>query len=238
MGFFDKFIKITEDDSPEVQQAVPISNNNQNVSHVQTSQTISINPASSPIVTPPPTTPQTEPDMELVKSFYQDLIDEKTVSGNYLELKKNAEALSTMGFSEQQRFQAALKIMQTAHPNVTKEDMVSSVDSYIKKIDEISSLGESQCEEKMKVIGTSRQNEMNQCDALIRQKEEKITHLENEINTLKSDILVQKAEIERLTQQQATDVANLCQERLVFRASIEYVKSSLTKDKNIINLIS
>ena len=250
--FINKFIQVS--DEPD-EQPVEIQQNAQQLASVapaqvpnqtsnKLSQTVSQQPMTQqPVVNANPFIQNTAtvqpasptPNMETVKSLYQDLIDADGLPREYLDFKNNADALINMGMSDKQRFEAALRILQVRDKTIDKNRLINGVVSYIKKLQEIKDNALNECETKRAQINSYGESQIASNQMTIDNKRELISKLQSEIASYDEEInhlLLQNNDVTVKKQEQLTE---LDQTLATFQASVQYVETALNSDKELIN---
>ena len=171
------------------------------------------------------------PSEDMVSKIWDQIISRNLPGPDYLELRNNASALEGLPLSEEQRLEAAFKVLKKTYPNLSKTVILKSIDTYLGIVEEERKAGLQECQSaRTQVIGEkeSRLKVMRDTNAeTLKQIEElKKRYDETEAN-------INKLEHEVLSASQQLDA----KERM-FNASIESAISVLNSDKNKISTLN
>ncbi len=163
-------------------------------------------------------------DGDMVAKIWEQIINRNLPGPDYLELRNNASALEGLPLSEEQRLEAAFKVLKKTYPSLTKETILKSIDTYVGVVNEERASGLEQCQSaRMATIGEkeSRLKVMRETDNdIIKQIEE----LQKRHVKMSNDISVMENEISTASSQLET-------KEKAFLASIESALSVLASDK-------
>lgn len=172
-------------------------------------------------------------DEETVNKLWQVIIEENLPGPDYVELRNNVSAIFETGLAtdELQIFKAAYNVLKKSYPQLTKDIILKSIDTYKDMIEQEKANGLAQFEELRKTrVGTK--------NAEIENLKLRRTALENEIKSKKeelSKIGVDLSKLEDEVEENTTDI-NLQVQK--FESSIKKVLQTLDSDKNKINSLN
>ena len=176
-------------------------------------------------VSTPVSTMSTNDDNEnIVKDLWNVILNKNLPGPDYLEVVNSAAKLESMGLPEDKRYEAAFKMLTASYPNFTKDDLLSSIDTYIGFIQEELVEGKKQCQEKRAANIGDRQMRIQQLNEHANSILLEIEKLQQEHK--KSLESVKKLEAEVAEATQAID-----REEIVFNNSVNVVLERLNSDK-------
>lgn len=165
-----------------------------------------------------------EADETMVAQIWDRIIARNLPGPDYLELRNNASALEGLPLSEEQRLEAAFKVLKRTYPTLTKDIILNSIDTYIGVVSEEKEYGLNQCREaREKTIG-EKESRIKLMRDTNEEKRRQWNELKKEIDA--TDATINKMEHEILTAKQEMEH----QER-AFLASIDSANSVLMSDK-------
>lgn len=171
------------------------------------------------------------PSDEMVSKIWDQIISRNLPGPDYLELRNNASALEGLPLNEEQRLEAAFKVLKKTYPNLTKDVILRSIDTYVGVVEEERTAGLEECkkarqatigekESRLKVMRETNAETLKQIEELKKRYDE----TENNINNMEHEILSAKQQLDN-------------KERM-FNASIENALSVLKSDKNKISTLN
>jgi len=171
------------------------------------------------------------PSDEMVSKIWDQIISRNLPGPDYLELRNNASALEDLPLTEEQRLEAAFKVLKKTYPNLSKDIILRSIDTYLGVVEEERAAGLEECKKaRMQTVGEkeSRLKVMRETNAeTLKQIEElkkRYDETEASINAMEHDIL-------SATQQ-------LDSKERMFNASIDSALSVLKSDKSKISTLN
>ena len=170
-------------------------------------------------------------DENMVSKIWDQIISRNLPGPDYLELRNNASALESLPLSEEQKLEAAFKVLHNQYPNLSKEVILKSIDTYIGIVDEEKRAGLEECkkardltvgekESRVKVMRETNVEILKQIDDLKKRYDE----TQQKIGSMEHEILSDKQELDT-------------KERM-FNDSIQTVISVLMNDKNKISMLN
>lgn len=164
-------------------------------------------------------------DEDMVSQIWQQIINRNLPGPDYLELRNNASALEGLPLSEEQRLEAAFKVLKKTYPNLTKEVILKSIDTYIGVVNEEKASGIEQCkklrastigekESRLKVMRETNEETLRQINELKKRYDETTAN----INSMEHEILTASQELDA--------------KEKAFIASVESAMSVLVTDKS------
>ena len=151
-------------------------------------------------------------------------IEENNLEGfDYLEFRNSLQSLQKMQMDERTRFQSAAAMAQTM--GVKTEEILKTADHYLNvlKLEE-NKFQEALANQRVKQIG-SKEEELKQLEALVKQKSAQIQQLQKEITASQQKATGLESEIEAA-------VIKVKQTSADFQASYESVANQITEDVN------
>lgn len=115
----------------------------------------------------------------------------KIEGGDYMQLKKaaNSEGMQCIP-DESVRFQAAFATLKSVNPNLTKDIILSSIDTYINEMNKQRDIAIDQVEKKRKInVGDKSK--------AIADKQNQIAELQNQIVKLSTEVSTMKEEVDK-----------------------------------------
>ena len=216
-GFFDLFFE--EDKKEEVKNEPIQQEEPSTTAFVSTS---SVSPVNSTVA-----------DEEMVKKLWQVIIDENLPGPDYVELKNNMAAISESGLTtdEIQIIKAAYNVLKKQYPQLTKQVILDSIDTYKGIIEQEKKNAAEQFEDL-------RKNRVGTKNAEIEALKTERTALEDEIKKKKEklgEIAINLSKLEDEVQENTNDI-NLQISK--FESSIKKVIQVLDGDKSKINSLN
>lgn len=207
MGFKDLFIKPEEKTSTEV-------------SSTTTPQPVPSVAVVEPIMSSQPQT-VVAASMEIVNTIWESIIQKNLPGPDYLELRQGVASLSSMPLSEVQKYEAAFNLLKSGSPDLTKQVILNSIDTYLGIVEQEKALGLDECQKKK--------------DLEIKAKQAELSEIDKKIDSLSLELeeLTQKAKEIRVQVQ--TSEATLNEQQMKFEKSIDTVLTTLREDKEKIN---
>ena len=181
--------------------------------------------APTPAPQPEGNYPASAPSDEMVSKIWDQIISRNLPGPDYLELRNNASALEGLPLSEEQRIEAAFKVLKQTYPNLTKQVILNSIDTYVGVVEEERKAGLEECEKARKAsVGEmeSRLKVMRETNAETQRQMEELKKRYDETNEA-----INKMEHDKLTATQTLD----SKERM-FNASIDSALAILKSDKS------
>lgn len=162
---------------------------------------------------------------EMTAQIWEQIINRNLPGPDYLELRNNASALEGLPLTEEQRLEAAFKVLKKTYPALTKDVILKSIDTYVGVVNEEKASGLEQCrkaraanigekESRLKVMRDTNQETLRQLNELKKRYEE----TEQNIRNMEHEVLSATQEMD------AREKA--------FLASIESAISVLNSDKS------
>lgn len=115
----------------------------------------------------------------------------KIEGGDYMQLKKAANSEGMQCISDEAvRFQAAFATLKSVNPNLTKDIILSSIDTYINEMNKQKDIAIEQVEKKRKInVGDKSK--------AIADKQNQIAELQNQIVKLSTEVSTMKEEVDK-----------------------------------------
>ena len=228
MGFMDIFVKPEENKevSPQqqsVKQQPPVQSQPE-IMRSNFSTPVVDNVSHMSVSTPVSTMSTNDVNENIVKDLWNVILNKNLPGPDYLEVVNSAAKLESMGLPEDKRYEAAFKMLTASYPNFTKDDLLSSIDTYIGFIQEELVEGKKQCQEKRAANIGDRQMRIQQLNEHANSILLEIEKLQQEHK--KSLESVKKLEAEVAEATQAID-----REEIVFNNSVNVVLERLNSDK-------
>lgn len=193
MGFNIKSLFVVEDttneDNKEIKQ--------DNVKIPEQKQEIKTENSQKPTVTTNPDNESTDnqPTDEVNHEFLDKLCNYletcKIEGGDYMQLKKaaNSEGMKCIP-EESVRFQAAFATLKSVNPNLSKDVILSSIDTYIDEMNKQRDIAIEQVEKKRKInVGDKSK--------VIAEKQKQIAELQNDIVNLSREVSIMAEEVDK-----------------------------------------
>ena len=191
-------------------------------------------PAASVSIPSPESVPEATPSTaneDMVSKIWDQIISRNLPGPDYLELRNNASALEGLPLNEVQRLEAAFKVLKKTYPNLTKEIILQSIDTYMGVVEEERAAGLEECQKARKQTVGEKESRLQvmkdtNADTLKQIEELKRRYDETEAN-------INKMEHEILSASQLLD-----KKESMFNASIESALAVLKSDKNKISTLN
>lgn len=196
--------------------------------------------AAKPVATPMPLpTPKVTPEAQsygevnqnIVNQVWEAIKNENLPGPDYLELKHNASSLDGMPLTEEQKIQAAFKMLKSNFPNFTKSIITNSIDKYLEVVERERKMGLDEYENTKTAQVGSREAEIERLRA---ESDEIVKKIEN----LKAEYAKKNDAIAVLTQEVTSTSQELDKTKAVFLNSVDSVATLLNNDKEKINQIN
>lgn len=234
MGFMDIFVKPEENKDVSQQQSVKQQTTVQSQPEaVRSNFSAPVVDNVSPMSVSMPVSSVTTNDVNenIVKDLWNVILNKNLPGPDYLEVVNSAAKLESMGLSEDKRYEAAFKMLTASYPNFTKDDLLSSIDTYIGFIQEELAEGKKQCQEKRAANIGDRQMRIQQLNEHANSILLEIEKLQQEHkNSLEA---AKKLEAEVAEATQAID-----REEIVFNNSVNVVLERMNSDKKTMSSLN
>ncbi|GHT40602.1 hypothetical protein FACS189437_06420 [Bacteroidia bacterium] len=160
------------------------------------------------------------------------VLEERNLQGpDYLEMRNAANALKEVLNDDNQALKTAFITIKATHPNFTKEIVFNSLDTYLKIIEDERLQGKKALEAKRNKEVHERETFITDMDASNDKCQKEIETLENQINTLRARIVKNKESIAAVRSEINQAEAVIRKQELDFNASVDFMMSRLTADK-------
>ena len=204
------FVTEIPDETPSVKQETNLKQ------PIEQSQSF----VSTPTITHIPNMIGCQVDDELLQKLCQAMENSNLPGPDYLELKNvaNNDDMKRAMPNEIQRLSVSFITMKSANSEMTKERVLSSIDEYIKIVENERNIGHKQLSEIWNESVES-QNEV------VANTEKRIAELQTELQELVNFIQQKRSEIATATNECNINKAN-------FDATVDFLVNSLIEDKN------
>ena len=228
MGFMDIFVKPEENKevSPQqqsVKQQTLVQSQPETV-RSNFSTPVVDNVSHMSVSTPVSTMSTNDVNENIVKDLWNVILNKNLPGPDYLEVVNSAAKLESMGLPEDKRYEAAFKMLTASYPNFTKDDLLSSIDTYIGFIQEELVEGKKQCQEKRAANIGDRQ-------LRIQQLNEHANSILLEIEKLQQEHKKSLESVKKLEAEVAEATQAIDREEIVFNNSVNVVLERLNSDK-------
>lgn len=166
--------------------------------------------------------PTDEVNQEFLDKLCNYLETCKIEGGDYMQLKKaaNSEGMQCIP-DEAVRFQAAFATLKSVNPNLTKDIIISSIDTYINEMNRQKDIAIDQVEKKRKInVGDKSK--------AITEKQKQIADLQNEIVKLSTEVSTMKEEVDKADEECNKNVRE-------FTNAVNVIVNALESDKKKIS---
>ncbi len=164
-------------------------------------------------------------DEEMVSQIWEQIINRNLPGPDYLELRNNASALEGLPLSEEQRLEAAFKVLKKTYPTLTKDIILKSIDTYVGVVNEEKAMGLEQCR-------TARANTIGEKESRLKVMRDTNEETLKQINELKKRYDETEANIHKMEHEILSASQELDTKEKAFVASVEGALSVLISDKN------
>jgi hypothetical protein len=214
MAFKDLFIKQEEATAQQPVVAQEVAPTSENMMKINTTKVVQQpTPTNSGIV---------NPDIE--KKIWDMIISKNLPGPDYLEFKNATAGLVDITPDESMQMKGAFNVLKRSYPTFTKDIILSSIDTYIRIVNEEKEKGLKESEqirkEKIDQKVSSINNMKNSAAEILSQ----IDELKKKYDSMNSEI----AELEREVTQAQNE---LQQQENVFNNSVQSVINTLNSDK-------
>ena len=214
MAFKDLFIKQEEATAQQSVVAQEVAPTSENMMKINTTKVVQQpTPTNSGIV---------NPDIE--KKIWDMIISKNLPGPDYLEFKNATAGLVDITPDESMQMKGAFNVLKRSYPTFTKDIILSSIDTYIRIVNEEKEKGLKESEqirkEKIDQKVSSINNMKNSAAEILSQ----IDELKKKYDSMNSEI----AELEREVTQAQNE---LQQQENVFNNSVQSVINTLNSDK-------
>ena len=214
MAFKDLFIKQEEATAQQPVVAQEVAPTSENMMKINTTKVVQQpTPTNSGIV---------NPDIE--KKIWDMIISKNLPGPDYLEFKNATAGLVDITPDESMQMKGAFNVLKRSYPTFTKDIILSSIDTYIRIVNEEKEKGLKESEqirkEKIDQKVSSINNMKNRAAEILSQ----IDELKKKYDSMNSEI----AELEREVTQAQNE---LQQQENVFNNSVQSVINTLNSDK-------
>lgn len=166
-----------------------------------------------------------EVDEEILQTLCQMLEDSNLPGPDYLELKNlaNNEEMRKAIPDELQRFKVSFITMKSTAMDLTKERVISSIDSYINKLEEERKVGHTQLDALWKEKVEIKKQSLAESEIRLQRLEQEFKELSQFIKSLNNEI---------------TTCSHECDtKRANFNRTVDFIVSNLREDKEKISKI-
>jgi len=164
------------------------------------------------------------PNEEMVSQIWEVIIEKNLPGPDYLELRNNASALEGLPLSEEQKLEAAFKVLKKSYPNLTKDTIVRSIDTYIGIVNDEHKSGLAQCKEL-------RAKQVGEMETRVKQLKETASDMMKQIEDLKKRYEETMTSVNGMEHQILTTSQEIDARERAFTASIDSAISVLSSDK-------
>lgn len=184
----------------------------------------------TPAITPSHSEQKTNVDVvsvseEMVSQIWDEIIKRNLPGPDYLELRNNASALEGLPLTEEQRLEAAFKVLKKTYPNLTKDIIVRSIDTYVGIVEEERKKGLDQCNQVRANTVGEKKSRLELMKSTAKETLAQIEELKKRYEEANANINQMEHEILSATQ-------DLDAKERAFNASIDSALSVLNSDKS------
>lgn len=164
---------------------------------------------------------------DVISQIWEVILSKNLPGPDYIELKNNVSALSKtlVGIPEDQIISAAFNVLKNQYPNLTKETILKSIDTYVGIVNEEKKNGLNQCKQL-------RINEVGEKESRVKQLKETANDILKQIEELKKRYDETNASANNLEHEILTKTQEIDAKEKTFVGSVEAVIGVLTNDKN------
>lgn len=162
---------------------------------------------------------------ELLQKLCQAMEDSNLPGPDYLELKNvaNNDEMKRAMPDESQRLMVAFITMKSGNPEMTRERVLTSIDEYIKMMENERTVGHQQ-------LQTIWDEQVESKRALVTSAEQRIAELQTELQ--------EKVQFVQTMNNEIADASNKCNiNKANFDATVNFLVKNLSDDKTKLNLI-
>lgn len=162
---------------------------------------------------------------ELLQKLCQAMEDSNLPGPDYLELKNvaNNDEMKKAMPDESQRLMVAFITMKSGNPEMTRERVLTSIDEYIKMMENERTVGHQQ-------LQTIWDEQVESKRALVTSAEQRIAELQTELQ--------EKVQFVQTMNNEIADASNKCNiNKANFDATVNFLVKNLSDDKTKLNLI-
>ena len=223
MGFNIKSLFVVEDTATEDNKEIKQDNANipvqkQEIKAEELNQSVTTEPGNEST----DKQPADDVNQEFLDKLCNYLETCKIEGGDYMQLKKaaNSEGMKCIP-DESVRFQAAFATLKSVNPNLSKEIILSSIDTYINEMNKQRDIAIEQVEKKRKInVGDKSK--------AIADKQKQIADLQNEIVKLSTEVSTMKEEVDKADEECNKNVRE-------FTNAVNIIVNALESDKKKIS---
>lgn len=164
---------------------------------------------------------------DVISQIWEVILSKNLPGPDYIELKNNVSALSKtlVGIPEEQIISASFNVLKNQYPNLTKETILKSIDTYVGIVNEEKNNGLKQCKQL-------RISEVGEKENRVKQLKETANDILRQIEELKKRYDETNASANTLEHEILTKTQEIDAKEKTFVGSIEAVINVLTNDKN------
>ena len=223
MAFIDLFIQ--RDEQP-AQVNVPVQGAMSTKDLARVEAPVAEQPAAPQSVLANTTT-----DGDIVDRIWDMIIQKNLPGPDYLELKRNTAALSSLPITEEQKIEGAFNVLKKAYPNFSKDIILKSIKTYQGIVNEEMTLGMNECKAlRDKTVGESERR--------LKQLHETESDIEKQIKDLQGRLKDTRASIDTVTNEIASATQNIDAKERTFINSVNAVLAILQSDEAKISTLN
>lgn len=172
----------------------------------------------------------TNSNPKIVEQLWDTVISKNLPGPDYIEFKNTVAGLIDVIPDEASQFKGAFSVLKRSYPELNKDVIINSIDTYVNIVEDERKVGLSECEEKRKInIG----DRYDQIEALKGACED----INKQINSLIERKAAMESDISKLTLEVDEAKKSIDIEEQTFIKSVDTVITTLNNDKNkVINM--
>ena len=168
---------------------------------------------------------------EMVSQIWEEIIKRNLPGPDYLELRNNASALEGLPLTEEQRLEAAFKVLKKTYPNLTKDIILRSIETYVGIVEEERKKGLEQCNQVRTSTVGEKKSRLELMKGTAKDTLAQIEELKKRYEEMNANINQMEHEILSATQE-------LDAKERAFNASIDSALGVLNSDKSKIQTLN
>lgn len=168
------------------------------------------------------------PNQEIINSIWSAVVARDLPGPDYLELKTAAKGLESFIPDDSQRLPAAFNVLKQGAPQLTKQIILDSIETYKGIVDEERKLG-------LEELKESRKEKIGDKEDKLRLLKEEASNYQKQIEALQEQLQQSSIKINKLSAEIMSERSELDTKEKTFQLSVDSVLKTLNTDKEKID---
>lgn len=168
------------------------------------------------------------PSQEIINSLWSAVVARDLPGPDYLELKTTAKGLESFIPDDSQRLPAAFNVLKQGAPQLTKQIILDSIETYKGIVDEERKLG-------LEELKESRKEKIGDKEDKLKSLKEEASNYQKQIEALQEKLQQSSIKINKLSAEIMSEKSELDTKEKTFQLSVDSVLKTLNTDKEKID---